>query len=130
MTMFPLFQPASDTALVGKRGERTALLFLLRLGYRILGQNVRVGLRDEIDLIAFDPIDDVIVFAEVKSRKKFHPDYRPELNLTLRKRTALARAARAWIADCDWEGGYRIDVVCVAEDAVIAHYPEVAWIES
>ncbi len=129
MTTFPFIQPLRDHVLVGRRGERTALLFLLRLGYHVLGQNVRVGMRDEIDIIAYDPVDEVIVFAEVKSRKKFHADYRPELNLTLRKRRALARAARAWIADCGWEDGYRIDVVCVAEENVIAHYPEVAWIE-
>lgn len=51
----------------GEWGEKQAERMLKRKGYRILGRRVRVGTRDEIDLVARDGA--TLVFVEVKTRK-------------------------------------------------------------
>lgn len=123
----PRPDPIPEHIRTGLQGEQVAQKYLEGLGYQTRDKNVHIGTHDEIDLVVFDPTDDVIVFAEVKARARLHADYRPELNITPRKRRALARAARAWIAENDWRGGYRMDVVCVAGGEVVAHYREIAW---
>ena len=114
----------NTTADVGRIGERIALSFLRECGYVIYGCNVRLG-RDEIDIVAYDPRDRVFVFAEVKARSKAHEAYVPELNLTPRKKTAMRRAARTWVAERGFEGGYRLDLLCVVGDRVTDHLQEV-----
>ncbi len=110
----------------GREGEGIALAHLRALGYPIRGRNVRIG-RDEIDIVAFDPKDQVVVFVEVKSRSRFDKDFRPELNVTGRKRGTMLRAARRWVARHRYDGGYRVDVVSVAEGRVLDHFKEVNW---
>lgn len=110
----------------GRTGERIAVQFLERLHYRILGRNVRLG-KGEIDILAWDPEDNVLIFAEVKTRLHDDPDYRPELNLTSEKRRRMVRAARLWVAEHEWDGGYRLDVLCVTGHSVVEHYKEVEW---
>lgn len=130
MTLIRLFTGSSELAphiVVGKNGENVAATFLRRLGYRILDRNVRVGKKDEIDIVAFDPLDRVYVFAEVKSRSRADEDFRPELNITPHKRNRMTHAARRWMVKRDEDVGYRMDVVCVVEGAVTAHYKEVEW---
>ncbi len=109
----------------GRQGEEIALCFLSRLGWNILGRNVRIGKKDEIDLIAFDPMDRVIVFIEVKARKTMSASFRPEMNMTYRKKCCLFRAARHWVMMHDYEGGWRVDVLCVAEGIVTDHLREI-----
>lgn len=108
----------------GREGEEAARRFLARKGYRILGVNARVGVHDEIDIIAFDPADKVIAFVEVKSRRREDPDFDPEMNLTSAKRASMSRAARRWIEDHGWAGGYRLDAILVTEGAVRRHLCE------
>lgn len=112
---------------LGKRGEEIAVKYLKSLGYRIRGRNVHVGRRDEIDILAFDRRDGVLVFAEVKTRARLDGDFRPELNVDWRKRERLKHAARQWVNTHDYDGGYRIDLVCIAEGRVIDHLRELAW---
>ena len=50
----------------GEKGEELAVVYLQKLGYRILERNYRCPL-GEIDIVAKDK--DTIVFVEVKSRK-------------------------------------------------------------
>lgn len=111
----------------GHRGEESARLFLGRLGYRILALNAHIGMHDEVDIIAYDPADRVMVFAEVKTRARDSADYRPELNITPLKRSRMARAARMWIDQCGWQGGYRLDAVFVVGATVTQHVKELAW---
>lgn len=111
----------------GKSGEDIAAAFLEHLGWRVIGRNVRIGKHDEIDCIAFDPDDRVLVFCEVKSRAKNTDGYHPEINLTWRKRQNMARAARRWVDLHAWEGGYRMDTLYVTEKAVIDHHIDVRW---
>lgn len=119
-----IFTSMAQHLVVGKEGEAIAKAFLLSLGYDIRAANVRIA-RDEIDLIAYDPQDDVLVFAEVKTRSRFDNDFLPELDLTAHKRRKLWRSARAWIANEEYDDGYRIDVVCVAAGRVLHHFKEI-----
>lgn len=112
--------------LVGRSGEHIAALYLRARGYRILGCNVRIG-HDEIDIIAHDPGDDVIVFVEVKARSQDHPDYTPMLNITYAKKSHVRRAAEHWIADADREWGWRLDLVFVIGGKVVDHIEDVGW---
>ncbi|MCX7819023.1 MAG: YraN family protein [Kiritimatiellae bacterium] len=74
----------------GEWGERVAECHLRRAGIRIIGRNVRVGRRDELDLIGWD--SDTLVFVEVKTRasEEFGP---PVSAVGPAKRRHLSRAA-------------------------------------
>ena len=87
---------------LGRRGEQLAVEHLERAGYRIVAANFSLPIgRDtrgaivnaEIDLVAYD--GPVLCFIEVKSRSsdEFAP---PQVNVDLRKRRQIARAARAY----------------------------------
>jgi len=110
----------NSTHLVGTKGEEIALRFAQSLGYKLYAQNVRLG-RDEIDLILFDPHDQVLVFLEVKTRSKRDRDFSVELNLTPAKKKKLFRSARAWIDRHEYEGSFRVDVIFVSEQLVTDH---------
>lgn len=104
----------------GKDGEAVAAEHLRGLGYRIVATNVRIG-RDEIDIVAFDPLDQVLVCCEVKARTRTHSDYAPALNMTTKKYYKILRSSRQYMAKKQWMGGYRIDVVFVASGKVLEH---------
>jgi putative endonuclease len=53
----------------GSRGEEIAQSFLKTKGFRVEACNWRSGRLGEIDLIVYDPVLDVLVFVEVKTRK-------------------------------------------------------------
>jgi putative endonuclease len=80
----------ADHLATGKWGEKVAERLLKKTGYRILGRRVRIGTRDEIDLVARD--GQVLVFVEVKTRKA--EDYgRPATAVDREKRHVTSRAA-------------------------------------
>ncbi len=74
----------------GEWGERLAEDFLKRAGYKILGRRVRIGTRDELDLVARHKHQ--LVFVEVKTRKS-ETFGRPSSAVDRRKRHTLSRAA-------------------------------------
>ncbi len=77
-------------AATGLWGEQEAERLLKRKGCRIVDRRVRVGRRDELDLVALD--DDTLVFVEVKSREQ--EDFgRPADAVNRAKRLAMSRAA-------------------------------------
>lgn len=90
----------------------------------MLARNVRSGPHDEIDIIAEDPRDDVLVFVEVKTRSA-DDGYAPGLALDRRKRTAMLRAARRYIDERGEERGYRFDVVCVVAGRVSEYWEDI-----
>lgn len=112
---------------LGSTGEALACRYLQNLGYKIRGRNIRIGRHDEIDILAFDPLDRVLVFVEVKTRSRADEHFLPEMNVDFRKKTALRRAARQWVTEHAFEGGYRIDVVSIAEGKVTGHIRELSW---
>ncbi len=118
--------PQAPHLRTGATGERLAAEYLLSLGYAIRHLNARVG-RDEIDIIAFDPVDDVLVFAEVRTRTLLGKAFLPEKTAGQKKRFLMKRAARRWVARHDYHGGYRMDLVCVDARQVTAHFRELSW---
>jgi len=48
-------------------GEKVAAKYLKRNGYRLIGKRVRVGPKDEIDIVARE--NNILVIVEVKTRK-------------------------------------------------------------
>src|SRR5258708_14727448 len=87
---------------LGRRGETLAIEHLERAGYRIvaanfslpIGRNTRdVIVKAEIDVVAYD--GPMLCFVEVKTRgtDEFAP---PQVNVDLRKRRQIARAARGY----------------------------------
>ena len=87
---------------LGTLGESYAAAYLDQIGYRLVaanftlpvGRNLRGAIINaEIDLIAYD--GDMLCFIEVKTRSSdwFAP---PEVNVDLRKRRQVTRAARVY----------------------------------
>ena len=105
---------------LGKLGEAYAAAYLEQRGYRLVaanftlpvGRNLRdVVVNNEIDIIAYD--GETLCFIEVKTRASdwFAP---PQINVDLRKRRQVARAARAYRRMFELENeSYRYDVVTV-----------------
>jgi len=104
----------------GQLGESYAAAYLDQLGYRLVAANftLPVGrnrhgaiINAEIDLIAYD--GDTLCFIEVKSRTSdwFAP---PQVNVDLRKRRQITRAARVYRQMLGVEDQpHRYDVVTV-----------------
>jgi putative endonuclease len=105
---------------LGKLGEAYAAAYLEQRGYRLVaanftlpvGRNLRGAVvNNEIDVIAYD--GETLCFIEVKTRASdwFAP---PQVNVDLRKRRQVARAARAYRRMFELENeSYRFDVVTV-----------------
>jgi putative endonuclease len=83
---------------LGRLGEELAAAHLQRLGFSLLGRNVRTR-HGEIDLIAFD--GRTLAFVEVKTRRAgdrgLRPDQEPLAWLRPRQRARLRRLAVAWL---------------------------------
>lgn len=91
--------PCDPRRTLGALGEALAIGHFRRLGFVIVGRNVRTR-HGEIDLIAFNGRS--LVFAEVKTRRASNrrrglcPDEQPLAWLKFSQRTRLKRLA------CDW----------------------------
>lgn len=111
----------------GRWGEKQAERHLRTKGWRILGRRVRVGRRDEIDLLARQ--GDTLVFVEVKTRKT--EDFGPPASaVDQAKRHALSRAAIRYMDRLREKPEYfRFDVVeVVGEEG--GSPPEIRHIEN
>ncbi len=103
---------------LGRRGEEFAVAYLEQVGYRIVAANFaipvgrnRIGAAVvmEIDVVGYD--EDVLCFIEVKTRSSGW-FAEPQVNVDLRKRRQIARAARAYRRMFGLEAArYRYDVV-------------------
>ena len=116
----------SHNQYVGRKGEQVAAKYLQSIGYKLYKRNSRLR-RNEVDIIAYDPEDKVVVFAEIKTRSTSHKDYQPELGLTFAKKKNLFRFARRWIARKDYDRGYRVDLLCVVGREVVQHVKEISY---
>jgi len=117
---------------LGDLGESYAAAYLSQLGYRLVaanfnlpvGRNLRGAvIKAEIDLVAYD--GDTLCFIEVKTRASdwFAP---PQVNVDLRKRRQISRAARAYRQMLGIEHQpYRYDVVTVIPNEKDPSTPEV-----
>jgi putative endonuclease len=112
--------PAAAHFDLGRRGEALAIDHLEQSGYRLVaanfslpvGRNLRdVVINAEIDVVAYDA--ETLCFVEVKTRASddFAP---PQVNVDLRKRRQIARAALAYRRMLALTTApYRFDVVTV-----------------
>lgn len=111
----------------GLWGERQAVRMLKNKRYTLLGQRVRVGRRDEIDIVAEQ--NGVLVFVEVKTRK--NENYgRPFVAVNAEKRKHLSRAAVGYLKRRKIMPEYiRFDVVEIIGEAG-GDRPEIRHIEN
>ena len=109
---------------LGIAGEQIAILYLQKNGYTVLDCNVRFG-RDEIDIVAYDRAERMIVFVEVKTRSHNSYAYPIRKAVNYRKRRCLRRAISAWCIARTYDGPARLDVLCVYRGKVIEHLKEV-----
>ena len=120
--------PARDPAhlATGKWGEQQAERLLKKKGYRLLGRRVRVGNKDELDLVM--KRDGVLIFVEVKTRKS-EEFGRPFEAVNRSKRRYLSRAAIHFLTQLKPRQRpeyFRLDVVEVigtpeGDDPVVRH---------
>jgi putative endonuclease len=125
---FPVYSSKEPAHLKsGRWGEEVAAQRLKKKRYKIVGQRVRVGKRDEIDIIAKD--GSTLVFVEVKTRK--NEDYgRPFSAVNQAKRKHLSRAAVAYLKRMNSEPDYiRFDVIEVVGEPG-GRMPEIRHIEN
>ena len=95
---------------VGARGEKLAVDFLKKRGYKIVRRNFRCR-EGEIDIIV--QYGDCVVFVEVRT-KKGSGFGTPEESVTLSKREKLISLTNAYLQGCDNPPtSWRIDVVAV-----------------
>lgn len=79
--------------LLGDKGERAAVRYLKRKGYRILAKQYRDHI-GEIDIVAMD--DERIVFVEVKTRQST-ANGQPHEAVDIHKQRKLTRLGLAWL---------------------------------
>jgi putative endonuclease len=108
------FRPGPTTAThlrVGRRGEKIAVGFLRKSGYKLLYRNFRAKSGGEIDLVCRDREAKVLVFVEVKTRTtNLFGD--PHEAVTLRQQDSIIRAAKEWLRLLDdADIPYRFDIV-------------------
>lgn len=112
----------------GRWGEKLAASYLKKQGCKVIGSRVRVGKRDELDLIAWQ--DECLLFVEVKTRASERMG-RPVSAVNREKRLRLARAAMRYMKRLRQKPAYfRFDVIEVVGregdgDPIIRHLPNV-----
>jgi putative endonuclease len=96
---------------LGRRGEKIAVKFLRKSGYKILFRNFRAKAGGEVDLVCRDRNAKVLVFTEVKTRTtNLFGD--PHEAVTFRQQERITRAAKEWLRLLDdREIPYRFDIV-------------------
>ena len=87
---------------IGALGENAAVAFLKKQGLKILGRNLHFS-HNEIDVVAKDTKNKILVFVEVKTRSLGEDMYlkygAPSAAVTKQKQQRLIEAARSYIFD-------------------------------
>ena len=105
----------------GNIGERVAVRFLRKNGYKILERNY-VALGSEIDVIARR--DDLVIFVEVKARNVKNLGYkesRPGASVTPEKQRKIIKAAGYYISHHTLNTRFRLDVIEVYLEEIGKH---------
>ncbi|MDZ8120372.1 YraN family protein [Pontiella agarivorans] len=110
----------------GRWGEKVAVKFLRSKHWKIIGERVRSGKHDELDIVADD--GNALVFVEVKTRK--NEDFgRPFSAVNNAKRKRLSRAAVNYLKKKNAKPDYiRFDVIEVIGEP--GGDPEIRHIEN
>lgn len=96
---------------LGKQGEAIAAEHLQRHGYQLIARNWRYQ-QQEIDLIAWEGVAQVLVFVEVKTRSTNYFGY-PETAVDTKKQQFLINAANAYLQDHELDCELRFDVIAI-----------------
>ncbi len=115
---------------IGKKGEWLAREYLVNLGYKIIGENVRV-FKDEIDIVAKNK-DGLLIFVEVKTMIGSLGGLVPEDNLSSAKLRKIRRSALMFAGKhqnlFEDKPGWRIDLIAVtlfSAKHAINHYENI-----
>ena len=114
-------------------GEEMAAAHLRRLGWRIVERNAhpcRGDMRCELDIIAYVPAENRVVFVEVKTHRVRSPRATRLWCIDRRKKSILLRACSNWILREKWHGNFRFDVVQVYGTPEAPNPPEIDHIEN
>ena len=98
----------------GEWGEDVAVEHLRRRGFEIVDRNSRPVSHDrrlEIDIVAWDPSGDAMVFVEVKQHAAPSPGQRRLRSIGREKLARLRRACGAWRRANGWKGSFRFDAI-------------------
>lgn len=109
---------------LGQEGEDTAARYLQSLGYEIRECNVRFK-KYELDIVAFDPAQKMMVFVEVKTRTVSSEAYPIRTAVTQKKRKALHKGVARWVTRHNYQGPGRIDIVCISGSSVVEHLTDI-----
>lgn len=104
----------------GRHGEDLAVDYLRLKNFTVRERNVRFG-RFELDIVAYDPQEQMIVFVEVKTRSTGDDRYPLRTAVDTRKRRALKQAISRWVLRHRYEGPARTDIICIAGGRIVDH---------
>lgn len=108
----------------GRFGEDQAAKYLQDKGCQIQHRNWRTG-HLEIDIIAYDPNCKILIFVEVKLRQTADFGY-PEEAVNRKKMDKLQSAIERYVAEFDYQGAIRMDLISVIVDPFqIEHFEDV-----
>jgi putative endonuclease len=112
----------------GNWGEDVASEHLKRIGWRIIGRNVRPCRRDrrcELDIVAYVPQERQVVFVEVKTHRRHSPYAGRLWAVDRRKKANVLRASANWLMTHRWRGNCRFDVIEVYGERGGEFQPEI-----
>lgn len=104
----------TQSAELGKSGEKLAGEYLEKIGYEIIEKNFRTKF-GEIDIIARD--DETFVFVEVKTRKDGLYGA-PQYAVNFYKQKHLSLAAFSFIKKNSLRSDYRFDIIAICGDKI------------
>ena len=124
---------AQESAAQGRWGEEIAAAHLRRIGWRIVARNAHPCRRDrrcELDIIAYAPRENRIVFVEVKTHRRRSPFAGRLWAVDARKKRNLLRAGANWLMRRRWHGNWRFDVIEIYGSRELGTPPEIDHIEN
>jgi len=105
---------------IGFLAEELVRSYLLKSKYEILEKNYRTKF-GEIDIIAYDRINDTVVFVEVRYRSDSSYGS-PQETVNYYKQLRIIKSALVYIKNKNLkEVNYRFDIISVAKDNKIEH---------
>ncbi len=106
-----------DNIATGKMAEKRAVQLLKKQGYKIIEKNYRNKL-GEIDIIAFDKKENVLIFVEVKSKSSDFFGLPREMVDEYKQRKIESVATAYLMANKKIEQNIRFDVVEILRDNI------------
>lgn len=119
----------------GALAEKAAFQFLQQKQYQVLERNLQIN-NCEVDIVAYDPQNDELVFIEVKARRSSNWG-EPSIAVNWRKRRNMQQVAYAYQKLHGWQKPYRFDIITVvgswqkarptSAELKIKHYQNITW---